>query len=286
MAENNVFVNIDFSQSNGVDKALESEDIETAKQESQKVLKIRDEIVNNAKSVGGKTIFDSSINLMVYVPYDKELIESFSDVYEQYLGQPTNMGIGRTPIESHDSLDIIQARCVGQIILYSSDIRENLAENRKFYRQAEKGKQDLKIANVIKAALLELNIITREQKVYDIFLRLVKEHGLDTIEALQSFFYKPLEELKDDIRNVYEKQATAGVIYAVGPQMFPGQAVVLKGRQQKSPHRRHNWWSIEEYNQDAVDYRKTDMQYIDDNISKDSQDMSMGGEPGNAISVT
>jgi hypothetical protein len=62
--------------------------------------------------------------------------------------------------------------------------------------------------------------------------------------------------------------------------------MINRNPKQKSPHKRHNWWSIEEYNQDAVDYRKTDMQYVPGNVTMDSQNMSMGGEPGEAIATT
>jgi len=283
MPENNVFVNIDFSRSkDAINKALDSDLIEKAKQESMRVLEAQDEIKQNTKAVGGKLVFESGINLVVYIPYDEELVESFIDSYKDNIGSSTNIGIGRNPIESNKSLANFETEDMGNIVSSSIGLTEKLKENREFYKRSDKTSYDLKITSTIKSALLELNIITTEKKVYDIFLKLVEKNNLDTIDELQSFFYKPLEELKENIRDVYQSQKVA----VDKTQTFPGKSEVIKTRQQKSPHRRFNWWSTEEYNQDAVDYRKTDLQYINDNISKDSQDMSMGGEPGLSINVT
>lgn len=44
------------------------------------------------------------------------------------------------------------------------------------------------------------------------------------------------------------------------PNSFPGQTNVPKGSGQKSPYGRHDWLTIEDYNKDKVDWRKTDDQ--------------------------
>jgi len=282
MPENNVFVNVDFSDSKAaIDEALDSDDVARARQVSEQIGETQEDIKNSIQAVGGKLVFENLTNLIVYVPYDEELIEGIADVYEHYIGIPTNIGVGRTPVETYKSLGSVESGRKGNVVVSSVSIREDLAANREFYKTAKKSRYDLKIANVIKAALLELNIITTESKVYKIFMKLAAENSLNTIEELQSFFYRPLEELKQEIRNVYEKR-----VMGEKSQSFPGQSVLPKSKRQKSPHRRHDWWSIEEYNKDQVDYSKTDLQYINQNQTPESQQFSMGGEPGEPIATT
>ena len=286
MAEfNTVFINFDFSPSYQlINGALSGEDVETAKVESDKVLKAQDEIKQSTKAIGGTVVFENGTNLIINVPYDEELIESMADIYSEATGTRANMGVGKTVIESHSSVAAIRGGQRGHIIVSSSDIKEDLVANRLFYKQARKELYDLRIAEIIKMALLELNIITTDEKVYDIFLRLVKANNLDSVDEIRTYFFKPLEELKEGIRTIYKRQATGCLLYAMPVPLAPGQNVV-RNPKQKSPHRRHNWWSIEEYNQDTVDYRKTDMQYVPGNVTTESQQMSMGGEPGESIAT-
>jgi len=282
MPENNVFVNVDFNDfKNAIDEFLDSDNIEQAKRISEKVGNAQHGIADLIKSVGGKMVFESTTNMVAYIPFDEELVEGIGDTYEHVTGGLANIGVGRTPVETYKSLGTIESGCKGNVVVSSASIQEDLAANREFYRIAGKSKFDLKIANIIKAALLELNIVTTESKVYNIFMRLAGENSLDTIDQLQSFFYRPLEELKQNIRDIYEKR-----VVGVKSPSFPGQSVIPKSKRQKSPHRRHDWWSIEEYNKDQVDYGKTDVQYVGGNQTKDSQDFSMGGEPGESIATT
>jgi len=288
MAEfNTVFANFDFSPSYElINHSLSDGDMEIAKDESAKVLNAQNEIKQSTKAIGGIIVFENGTNLIVNVPYDKELVESMANSYSETIGTMANVGVGRTAIESHSSVATIRRSQRGHIIIYSADIKEDLVANRLFYKQARRENYDLRIAEIIKLALLELDIITTDEKVYDIFLRLVKENGLDTVDDIKGYFFKPLEELKESIRTIYKRQATGCLLYAVRAPISPGQTMINRNPKQKSPHKRHNWWSIEEYNQDAVDYRKTDMQYVPGNVTMDSQNMSMGGEPGEAIATT
>lgn len=283
---NTVFVNMDFGKCKAkIEQALDADDIQTARELSAKVLMAQTEIRNGTKMIGGKLVFESGTNFILNVPYDEELIEGFSDAFKDIMGVQANMGIGKTPAEAHESLHDIDDNTDGNIVLSSLSIREDLVSNRKFYKQATKDNYDLGVAGIIKSALLEMKVITSEQKVYDIFMRLGEKNGLDTLDKIQSFYFKPLEEVKASIRDVYKKQTVSGLLFANKPQSFPGQSVVNRNKHQKSPHKRLNWWSIEEYNQDTVDYRKTDLQHINNNVTQDSQEMSMGGEPGNSIYI-
>jgi len=287
MQENNtVFVTIDFSDSKAIiEKALNEEQVTKAREESVKVLDAQDEIKKNTKAVGGNLVFDSGEALVINIPFDKELIEAFSEVYSHYMGNYPNIGVGNTPIESYESLDAVEEGDNGNIVTSSNDIQENLKANRLFYKQSA-GSKDLGIARTIKRALLELNIITSDKKIYDIFLTLVERYGLNSMDELQSFFYKPLENLKEDIRDIYRAQKTAGIKFAnEKKQTFPGQTNLPKTRKQRSPHKYMNWVTTEEYNDGKVDYRKTDIQYNSGNQTRDSQEMSMGGEPGNAVYI-
>ncbi len=283
---NTVFVNFDFNPSHkAINQALDADDIESAKSESGKVLEAQESIKEATKSVGGSIIFENGINLIINIPFDKELIEYMADTFKEVMGTMTNIGIGHTVIESHDSVVAIRGSSKGNIVIYSSAIKENQVANREFYKRASP--YDLRISNIIKSALAELHIITTEEKVYDIFLQLTKSNNLNSVEDIQKYFYRELEELKENIRQVYKKQAVGGLMFAIAvqEQSFPGQSVVNRNPKQKSPHKRHNWWSIEEYNQDAVDYRKTDLQYVPGNVTTESQSMSMGGEPGESVAT-
>jgi hypothetical protein len=283
---NTVFVNFDFSPSHVlINDALNGDDVETAKPESEKVLKAQKDIKQSTKAIGGTVVFENGTNLIINVPFDEELIESMADIYAEATGTKANMGVGKTIIESHSSVAAIRGSQRGHIILSSNDIKEDLVANRLFYKQAKKENYDLRVAEIIKLALSELSIITTEEKVYDIFLRLIKENVLDSVDDIRTYFFQPLEELKEGIRTIYKRQATGCLLYAMPAPMAPGQTVINQNPKQKSPHKRHNWWSMEEYN-DGVDWRKTDVQYVPGNVTRDSQNMSMGGEPGEAIATT
>lgn len=286
MAEfNTVFLNFDFTPSQKlINDALDSDDIEKARVESAKVLKAQEGIKQSTKAIGGTVVFENGTNLIVDVPFDKELIESMANIYTETTGTLANIGIGKTVIESHGASAAIRGSQRGNIVLSSSKIKEDLVANRLFYKQAKTESYDLRVAEVIKLALLELSIITTDEKVYDIFLRLVKENALNTVDDIRTYFFKPLEELKEGIRTIYKRQATGCLLYAIQTPSAPGQSVINRDPKQKSPHKRHNWWSMEEYN-DGVDWRKTDVQYVGGNVTNDSQQMSMGGEPGNPIAV-
>jgi hypothetical protein len=385
---NTVFVNFDFGPSHAlINDALNSDDVETARTESEKVLKAQKDIKQSTKAIGGTVVFETGANLIVNIPFDKELIESMSDIYAETTGTPANIGIGKTVIESHNSVAAIRGSQRGHIIIGSA-IKEDFIANRLFYKQAKKENYDLRISEIIKLALSELAIITTEEKVYDIFLRLIKENGLDSVDDIRTYFFQPVEELKEGIRMIYKRQATGCLLYAMPAPMAlfpkdggsdemitlyhaspniptegnwmkgtyftdneqdasyyaashhegdinvqkvtipkrlvqknksndiyilkeeypiklslkegkatgcllyaiqtpsaPGQSVINRNPKQKSPHRKHNWWSMEEYN-DGVDWRKTDVQYVGGNVTQDSQDMSMGGENGEAIATT
>lgn len=279
---NTVFIDFDFSPSSRlIHGALDGEDIETAKGESQKVLKAQGDIKRSTKAIGGTIVFENGTNLVVNVPYDEELIESMVDIYDETIGTKANVGIGKTVIESHSSVAAIRGCQRGHIIISSSDIKEDLVANRLFYKQAKKEPYDLRIAEIIKMALFELNIITTDEKVYDIFLRLAKANNLNSVDEIRTYFFKPLEELKEGIRAIYKRQALGGLLYAVQTSIAPGQNVV-RNPKQKSPHRRHDWWSREDMNS-GVDWSKTDVSYVGRNITNDSQQMSVGGEPGEGV---
>ena len=285
MENSAVFVDIDFSQSKSrVSLALESYDIETANETAHDTMKVQTEIEKNAKSVGGKVVFESSMNLMLYVPFDEELIESFGNAYSQVFGEEANIGVGKTPMEAHESLAVVDGEDSGNIVLSSAGIMENLVQNRAFYKQAKKGVADLDIDKVIKRALLELNIITTDQKVYDIFLALIRKSSLNTIEEMQAFFFKPLEELKTEIREVYQ-HVPKTAMYPEKVPFAPGDRGGNKGRRQKSPYKKMNWTTREEYSPN-VDWSKTDVQYVGGNLTSDSNNFSMGGEPGESIAVS
>lgn len=283
--QNTVFINIDFTESkSNIHTALDNNDMETAKRLSNNSLRVQDEIKRATKAVGGKLVFESGMNVILYIPYDKELIEGFALVYQEGMGSPANIGVGETPFESHAFLNSVHDASMGNIVV-KVGIKEDQIATRKFYKRSKKSTFDLKVASVIKSALSELNVITTDQKVYDIFMRLGRENKLNTIEAIESYYTRPLEEIKGNIRRTYESQKSAGIRYAVQTQKFPGQSVNNQNPNQRSPHKRLNWWSIEEYNKDSVDYIKTDLQHVNNNITTDSQEMSMGGEPGNAVYV-
>jgi len=285
-AFNTVFINFDFSPSYGlINSALESDDIESAKVESEKVLNAQEEIKQSTKAIGGTVVFENGTNLIINVPYDEELIESMADIYSEATGTKANMGVGKTVIESHSSVAAIRGGQRGHIIISSNDIKEDLVANRLFYKQAKKESYDLRVAEIIKMALLELNIITTDEKVYDIFLRLVKANNLNSVDEIRTYFFKPLEELKEGIRTIYKRQATGCLLYAMPTPFAPGQTVINRNPKQKSPHRRHDWWSREDMNEN-VDWRKTDLTYIPGNVTTDSQNMSMGGENGEAVATT
>ena len=287
MPENSVFVTIDFSESNvQTEKALDEDNMQQAHDESKKVLKAQKEIEEIVKSVGGKFVFESSENLMVWVPFDEELVEALGDAYKEHFGVSTNIGIGRTPIESYQSLGILEAQSKGNVVVAGVAIQEDLKANQEFYKTAHKGTFDLEISKIIKAALLELSIITTEKKVYDIFLKLVAGKKLETIEDLQDFFFRPLEELKTEIRDIYHHQENklGSVLPVDDAKHAPGQGNPVRPRRQRSPYKHLNWLTTEEYN-DGVDYEKSDVQYVDGNIPKSSDEMSMGGEPGSGIAT-
>lgn len=65
------------------------------------------------------------------------------------------------------------------------------------------------------------------------------------------------------------------VVVAAGPN---------SGKGQKSPHKKPTL-TTEEANPE-VDYRRTDMQYVDGNQPPSAGQFTMGGEPGDAISIT
>ena len=287
MRESAVFVTMDFSGSGaGVQQALDSDNMEQAQLESGKVLKTQKEIEDIVKSVGGKLVFDSMEHLVVWIPYDEELIEGLSDIYTQNFGVDTNIGVGRTAGEACQSTDILEAQSKGNVVVAGVAIKEDLKANQEFYKKTDKGMFDLEISKIIKAALLELSIITTESKVYDIFLKLVTGKKLETIEDLQAFFFRPLEEIKTEIRDVYQhsENKLGSILPADDAKHAPGQGNPVRPRRQRSPYKRLNWLTREEYN-DGVDYEKTDVQYIGGNVTTDSQQMSMGGEPGNAIAI-
>ncbi len=63
------------------------------------------------------------------------------------------------------------------------------------------------------------------------------------------------------------------------PVHFPGQSVIPGGTGQKSPHRRHDWLTIEDYNKDQVDWTKTDANYVSTNVPRDPE-IPVGGAGG------
>lgn len=63
------------------------------------------------------------------------------------------------------------------------------------------------------------------------------------------------------------------------PVHFPGQSVIPGGTGQKSPHRRHDWLTIEDYNKDQVDWSKTDANYVSTNVPRDPE-IPVGGAGG------
>lgn len=62
------------------------------------------------------------------------------------------------------------------------------------------------------------------------------------------------------------------------PTSFPGQTNVVRGPGQKSPHARHDWLTVEDYNQD-VDWRKTDDQ-AGLSLPGEFSERSVGGDAG------
>ena len=273
MAElNTVFISIDFTESkSNIHAALENDDMETAKSLSRNSLRVQDEIKRAAKSVGGKLVFESGMNIVLHIPYDKELVEGFALAFQEGLGSPANIGVGETPYESHSFLNTARRSAVANIVVRKGRKEDRIA-TRQFYKQSKKSTFDLKVATVIRSALSELNVITTDQKVYDIFMRIGKQHELNTVESIESYFSRPLEEIKGDMRETYSMQKSSGIRYALQPQQtFPGQSVQNQNPHQRSPHKRLNWWSIEDYNKDSVDYTKTDLQYVN-NKYEEQQD--------------
>ena len=131
MAEfNTVFANFDFSPSYElINHSLSDGDIEIAKAESAKVLNAQDEIKQSTKAIGGTVIFENGTNLIVNVPYDKALIDSMANSYMETIGTMANVGVGKTAIESHSSVAAIRGAQRGHIIIYSSNIKEDLVAN-------------------------------------------------------------------------------------------------------------------------------------------------------------
>jgi len=66
---------------------------------------------------------------------------------------------------------------------------------------------------------------------------------------------------------------------------MPGQDDVPGGgRGQRSPHRRTDWLTIEDYNRDQADWSKTDWYFVGGNVTPDEQ-LPVGGDQGPAIYV-
>lgn len=63
------------------------------------------------------------------------------------------------------------------------------------------------------------------------------------------------------------------------PEHFPGQGNVPHGDGQKSPYARHDWLTIEDYNKDKVDWRKTDDQ-AGVTLPGEFAERSVGGDAG------
>jgi hypothetical protein len=276
----NVFVNVDYFQTKAtLDQALEYNNVDEAKSISKNILDSQKEIKKNTKSVGGKLVFENGVNLIVYIPYDEELIQSFVDLYEYHTKDSANVSVGRDLLEANNLLEPINMESKTSCVVCAPGLQEDTRGNQTFYRMAKKSNFDLKAASRIKSALLELDVIVNEERVSFIFFKLVENNNLDTIEKIEQYFSKPLEEIKSNIRDIYNtKEAGAQ------EQFAPGQSVVNRNRHQKSPHKRLNWVIREEYSPE-VDWKATDLNYVDGNITTESQNMSMGGEPGSAIST-
>jgi len=63
------------------------------------------------------------------------------------------------------------------------------------------------------------------------------------------------------------------------PVSFPGKTNMPSGGAQKSPHARHDWLTVEDYNKEDVDWTKTDANYVSTNVPKD-MGIPVGGAGG------
>jgi len=300
-----VYVGLDGDETGKkVEEALLTDDPDIAQKVSQGIQDAHKEIRDTVKRINGKVVFDGGDNMLLYMPFEKEVLQSFIDTYQQHTGNTCTVGVGKRPIEAHYSLVYGKNTGKAKVVVYSEEIKEELDKIREEQKDLEQVKEklkykaqqdtfDLKAFEIIKGALNELNITITDDKVYDIFYRLVEVNNLNTFEEMEQFFGKPREELKTDIRNMYESQKTGGLCVwlrqgGVNDHLqpsFPGQSVIPGGKKQRSPHRRTDYLTIEDYNRDQVNYKDTDIQYNSGNQTKDSQDMSMGGEPGDAIYI-